>query len=187
MVHDSPVEAGSVRVAERIFELRGHKVILDADLAALYGVTTKQFNQAVRRNLGRFPSDFFFQLSNQEVAILRSQSVTSSEEHGGRRYAPYVFTEHGAIMAATILNTPRATEVSVFVVRAFVQLREAIGAHKQLTQRLNELEASIEKKLAGQDHAIAAILSAIRGLMTPPERPRRPIGFVAGKDKTGAE
>lgn len=171
------------RVAERILEIRGHKVILDADLAALYGVTTGQFNQAVRRNLSRFPPDFIFQLSNQEVSALRSQFVISKEGRGGRRYSPYVFTEHGAIMAATILNTPRATEVSVFVVRAFVELREGFATHKELSKRLDELEARIEAGLTKHDHAIASILSAIRNLMDSPGRKSRPIGFVTPDEK----
>ena len=114
----------------------GHKVMLDADLAALYGVETQTLVQAVKRNLDRFPDDFLFQLSRQDLAILRSQSVISSSAHGGRRSAPYAFTEHGALMAATVLNSPRAVEMSLYVVRAFVQLRETLAAHKGLAARI---------------------------------------------------
>ncbi len=172
------LSVGNVVVADRIHVIRGRRVILDSDLAALYGVGTKQFNQAVRRNLARFPADFMFQLTNQELGALRSQIVTSNEGRGGRRYLPYVFTEHGAIMAATILNSPRATEMSVYVVRAFVELRETFATHKELAKRLDELEDRIEKKFATHDEALAEILSAIRSLMKSPETKRRPIGFV---------
>ena len=158
--------------------------MLDADLAALYGVTTKRLNEQVMRNLGRFPSDFMFQLTNQEVAILRSQFATSSSDArglawGGRRYTPHAFTEHGALMAAMVLNSPRATEVSVYVVRAFVELRGTLVAHKELGKRLDELESRLERKLATHDQAIVGILDAIRQLMVPPEpTKKRRIGFV---------
>ena len=128
------------RIVSRILLLRGQKVMLDADLAELYGVSTGRFNEQVRRNRDRFPSDFMFQLTNQEVERLRSQIAISIGEtrrigRGGRRYLPHAFTEHGAIMAATILSTPRATEVSVFVVRAFVSLREMVAANKELSKK----------------------------------------------------
>ena len=153
--------------------------MIDADLAALYGVTTKRFNEQVKRNPARFPVDFMFRLSNEEHAALRSQFATSSWGHGGRRYLPYVFTEHGAIMAATILNSPRATEMSVFIVRAFVELREALANHKELAKRVDELESRLGRRIAGQDHTIAGILEAIRQLMSPPEPAgKRRIGFV---------
>jgi hypothetical protein len=125
-----------------------------------------------------------FQLTDEEAEALRSQIATSkSPGRGGRRYLPYAFTEHGAIMAATILNSPRAVEMSVYVVRAFVKLRELLGSNKELARRLNELEARIEKKLATHDQAIAAMLSAIRQLMNPPVPKRRPIGFTADLSK----
>ena len=144
-------------ISGRIIILRGRRVMLDGDLAALYGISTGRFNEAVRRNLARFPGDFMFQLSNQELAVLRSQIAISNVGRGGRRYRPYAFTEHGAIMAATILNTPRATEVSVYVVRAFVELREALIGHKAVAKRLDELESRLEKKLAIHDEALAGI------------------------------
>ena len=165
-------------VANRILTIRGQRVILDSDLAALYGVTTGRFNEAVARNVARFPTDFMFRLSDEEFGILMSQIATSSSGHGGRRKAPYVFTEHGAIMAASVLNSQAAIEVSVFVVRAFVELRGALASHTELTQRLDELEARIERKLSIHDHAISELLSAIRSLMSAPGGKSRPIGFV---------
>jgi hypothetical protein len=168
-------------IAQSIVLLRGQKVIVDADLAALYGVPTKRFNEQVRRNLERFPADFMFQLTEKEFFALRSQIATSNEKpagRGGRRYLPFVFTEHGAIMAATILNSPRAIEVSVYVVRAFVGLREMLSGHKELTIRLNELEQRIEHKLESHDQAITGVLHALRELMKPAEKPKRSIGFI---------
>jgi phage regulator Rha-like protein len=184
--HAAAALVPTARITQAILVLRGHKVLLDADLAALYGVTTKRFNEQVRRNRDRFPADFMFQLTDQELRNLRSQIATSSSSSawGGRRYPPYAFTEHGALMAATILNTPRAIEVSVYVVRAFVQLREVLATHKELAQRLEQLEAKIERKLATHDQALGDIITAIRELMAPPEpTPKRPIGFVTPKEK----
>ena len=170
-------------IEHRIFLIRGQKVMLDADLASLYGASTKRLNEQVRRNADRFPADFLFQLTDQEVAILRSQFATSrSQPWGGRRYLPYAFTEHGALMAANVLNSPRAVEMSVFVVRAFVKLRELLASNKELAHRLNQLETRIEKKLATHDEAIAAMLSAIRELMNPPIPKRRGIGFIIEPD-----
>ena len=164
-------------IAQAIVIVRGQKVLLDADLAALYGVETRRLNEQVRRNAERFPGDFVFQVTPAELANLKSQFATSS--WGGRRKRPLVFTEHGAIMAAMVLNSPRATEVSVYVVRAFVQLRDTLLAHKELAKRLDQLETRIERKFSSHDQAIAGILDAIRQLMAPPEpRKKRPIGFV---------
>ncbi len=185
---NSAALAASEAIASRILILRGQRTILDADLAALYGVTTKRLNEQVRRNAERFPADFMFQMTNQELVILRSQFATSSERAawGGRRYAPYAFTEHGAIMAATVLNSPRAVEVSIYVVRAFVQLRDLLTGHKELARRLDQLEARMERKLSTHDQAIVGILDAIRKLMAPPPPPpepkRRRIGFVQSDD-----
>lgn len=150
-------------------------MLLDADLAALYGVETKRFNEQVKRNQQRFPEDFMFQLTEEEFAALRSQNATSNSGRGGRRYLPYAFTEHGAIMAATILNSPWATEVSVYVVRAFVKLRELLASQHALIQRLDALEATLTE----HDQAIAEIVKALRQLMIPPDPPKkRQIGFV---------
>jgi hypothetical protein len=166
-------------ITRAILVLRGQRVILDAELAALYGVTTKRLNEQVKRNAERFPGDFLFQLTAEEVAVLRSQSATSKapskDGRGGARYRPFAFTEHGAIMAATILNSPRAVEMSLYVVRAFVQLRELLASNAELARKLGELEL----KLKGHDAAIGAILSAIRELMNPPAPEGRGIGFTA--------
>ena len=163
---------------ERILTIRGQKVMLDADLAELYGVETRRLNEQVRRNSERFPEDFMFQLTGEEFANLKSQFATSS--WGGRRKLPYAFTEHGAIMAASVLNTARAIEISVHVVRAFVHLRELVSGHKELSQKLNQLE----RKVGAHDRAIAELINAIRELMTPLEpKKKRPIGFAPWKEK----
>ena len=161
------------RIESRILLIRGHKVIFDSDLAELFGVTTKRLNEQVKRNKERFPSDFMFQLTAREVRTLRSQIATSNRGRGGRRYQPYAFTEHGAIMAASVLNSHRAIEVSVYVVRAFVKLREMLRTHKQLAQRLSELE----KRIEGRDEEIIALFEAIRQLMEPAEKTSKRIGF----------
>ncbi len=167
-----PVE----RIAGEIRLLRRQRVLLDADLAVLYGVSTKRLNEQVRRNLDRFPGDFMFQLTTAETDFLRSQIATSKRGRGGRRTRPYALTEHGAIMAATVLNSPQAVEMSVFVVRAFVRQRELLTSSRALTRKLAELEARLE----GHDQTIAEIIAAIRELMNPsvPEK-RRGIGFTA--------
>jgi len=168
-------------ITRTILLLRGQRVILDAELAALYDVTTKALNQAVKRNAERFPEDFLFQHSRDETeALNRSPSVTGSQTHRNPRFPPFAFTEHGAIMAATILNSPRAVEMSVYVVRAFVQLRELLASNAELARRLDELEGKLEH----HDEAITAILSAIRELMNPPAPKRRGIGFTADLEKT---
>jgi len=167
-------------ITRTILVLRRQRVILDAELASLYGVPTKALNQAIKRNAERFPEDFMFRLTRAETeALNRSQFVTGSQKHRDPRFAPFAFTEHGAIMAATVLNSPRAVEMSLYVVRAFVQLREWLSSNKELAARLDQLEARIEKKLVTHDDAIAAILSAIRELMQPPPAKRRGIGFTA--------
>lgn len=156
--------------------VRGQRVVLDADLAQLYGVGTKVLNQAVKRNAGRFPEDFLFRLSRDEAnALNRSQSVTGSARHRDPRFPPFAFTEHGAIMAATVLSSHHAVEMSIYVVRAFVKLRDALSANAALARRLDELE----RQYGRHDEAIAAILSAIRELTRPPPRRRRGIGFTA--------
>ena len=169
-------------ITQRILILRNQKVLVDTDLAALYGVTTKRFNEQVKRNLERFPADFMFQLSNEEFTSLRSQFATLKTGRGQhRKYAPYVFTEHGAIMASMILNSPRATEVSVYVVRAFVQLREMVLSNKELAQRLDELENKadlIEVKHDNFEHntrvQLKQVFEAIRELMATPTQPEQP-------------
>lgn len=164
----------SERIAHSILLLRGQKVLLDADLAELYGIQTKVLVQAVKRNLDRFPGDFMFQLTNQEFSVLRSQSVTSSSTHGGRRTAPYAFTEQGVAMLSSVLSSPQAIAVNIEIMRAFVRLREVLAGNKELAAKLGELE----RKLKGHDQAIAGILDAIRQLMAPPATKKRPIGFI---------
>jgi len=165
-----PVE----RIESLILLVRGQKVMLDSDLAELYGVTTKRLNEQVKRNQERFPGDFMFQLTSEETKPLRSQIATSKRGRGGRRYRPYAFTEHGAIMAASVLSSHRAIEVSVYVVRGFVKLREMLRTHKELAQKLAELE----KRIEGHDEEIIALFEAIRQLMEPPEKPSKRIGFL---------
>ena len=148
-------------------------MILDADLAELYEVQVRHLNQQVKRNARRFPSAFRFQVSAQEFKILRSQNVISSWSHGGTRYLPYVFTEHGAIMAATVLNSERAIEMSVFVVLAFVRLRRAIATNRNILAKL----AEVERRLEAHDADIQDLMDAIRELINPPDPPRRRIGF----------
>lgn len=165
-----PVE----RVERVILLIRGEKVILDADLAALYGVTTKRLNEQVRRNRNRFPADFMFQLNGEEFALLRSQIATSNSGAGGRRHPPRAFTEHGALMAANVLNSAGAVAASVLVVRAFVRLRQMLASHADLANKLSELE----KKY---DDQFQHVFAAIRALMAPPEddalSPKDRIGF----------
>ena len=161
-------------VAQRILLIRRQKVMLDADLAELFGVPTKRFNEQVKRNLDRFPADFMFQLTPAEKA----EVVANCDHLAGIKYSPYLpraFTEHGAIMAATILNSPKAVEMSVFIVRAFVQLREMLSANKELAAKLLELE----RKVSSHDQAIAGVIEAIRQLMMPAAGKSRPIGFTA--------
>ncbi len=166
-------------ITRTILVLRRQRVILDADLAPLYGVPTKALNQAVKRNAERFPDDFMFRLTRAEVeALNRSQSVTGSQKHRDPRFPPYAFTEHGAIMAATILNSPRAVEMSLYVVRAFVRLRELLASNTALARKLDELE----RKYQRHDETITAILSAIRELTNPLAPKRRGIGFTADID-----
>jgi len=160
------------RVKETIFFIRGQKVILDADLARLYGTTTKRLNEQVKRNRERFPEDFMFQLTKEEKA----EVVANCDHLSTLKYSPALpraFTEHGAIMAATVLNTQRAIEASIFVVRAFVALRQMVATQKELARKLSDLE----QHLKDHDQQIQAIFEAIRQLMSPPERSRKKIGF----------
>src|SRR6267142_6133025 len=154
----SPIE--DIAVAIRV--LRGHRVLLDSDIAALYGVTTKALLQAVKRNLERFPPDFMIQLTSKEWAALRSQIVTSKAPRGGRRYSPYAFTEQGVAMLSSVLASRRAIAVNIQIMRTFMQLREMLGSNKDLARRFAQLEARLDKKLSEHDAAIGAILSAIR-------------------------
>lgn len=177
-------------IARAIIVVRGQKVLLDENLAVLYGVETRRLNEQVRRNLQRFPADFMFQLTGPEYADLISHIATSKPGRGGRRKLPLAFTEHGAIMAAAVLNSPRAVEVSIYVVRAFVHLREALASNKVLAAKLDALEQKTEllslqhDTFAGNTRAqLKQVFDALRQLMAPPEPPKkRPIGFVTPKE-----
>lgn len=169
----------AIPVESRIAILRHQRVILDTDLAELYGVPVKRLNEQVKRNRERFPADFMFQLNTKEAEDLRSQSATSKPQRGGRRYLPYAFTEHGAIMAATVLNSERAVEMSVFVVRAFVRLREILSTNRELAVKLAELESRLDT----QDASIQNLFEAIKELMIPEEPTRRRIGFALPASK----
>jgi len=168
--------------------VRGQRVMLDSDLAAIYQVSTKRLNQQLRRNRSRFPADFAFQLTVEELTNLRLQfatssltsQITTSKKHGGRRYLPWVVTEHGAIMLASILNSDVAVQASVRVVRAFVRLREMVAGNAGLAAKLAELE----RRLDSHDESIANLFQAIRQLLTPPTKPKREIGFHVREDGT---
>ncbi len=181
------------QIAKAIHWVRGEKVLLDFDLATLYGVPTKTLNQAVKRNATRFPEDFMFQLSAEETRFLRSkfvtaksqavdnqwilpnwsQFVTSSRKHRGQSYRPYAFTEQGVAMLSSVLNSERAVKVNIAIMRAFVKLRQTLETNRELARKFSELE----KRVGKHDEEIDAILEAIRQLMAPPEKPRREIGF----------
>jgi hypothetical protein len=153
------------QITQSILVFRGHKVLLDEDLATLYGVATGVLVQAVKRNIARFPEDFMFQLTPAEWALLRSQIVISTPARGGRRFAPYVFTEQGVAMLSSVLSSERAIAVNIEIMRAFVKLRDLLSSNRELARRFAQLETRLDKKLTEHDEAIAAILSAIRRLM----------------------
>lgn len=177
------------RIAQSIYLLRGQKVMLDSDLAALYGVETRVLNQAVKRNVSRFPNDFMFRLSGEEIKLLRSQIVILDTQSGQRplsrshfvtlkrgqhfKYRPYAFTEQGVAMLSSVLNSTRAVKVNIAIMRAFVKLRETFETNRELARKFSDLEKHVGK----HDEKIDAILEAIRQLMAPPSKPRREIGF----------
>jgi hypothetical protein len=176
-----------ISIENKIYSFRGQNVMLDSDLAELYGVETRVLVQAMKRNLDRFPSDFMFRLSSEEVQslrsqfatseseskTLRSQNVTSKKGRGGRRYPPYAFTEHGAVMLASVLNSKRAVEASIFVVRAFVRMRAILSVHKEFARKLSELE----RRITGHDEDIKTLIKAIKQLIHPSVKPKKQIGF----------
>lgn len=163
------------RILRAIHVIRGHRVILDAEMAQMYGVETRVLVQAVKRNASRFPPDFMFQLSGQEFETLKSQNVMSSS-WGGRRSRPYAFTEQGVAMLSSVLRSRRAVSVNIEIMRAFVQLREMLATHADLVRKLDALEAKY-------DHQFKVVFDAIRGLMSPAAAPRKQIGFSAAKKK----
>ena len=178
-------------IQSRILALREQRVMLDADLAQLYGVETRVLVQAVKRNLARFPEDFMFQLSTEEFAALRSQSVISNTEgRGGRRTAPYAFTEQGVAMLSSVLGSTRAIAVNIEIMRTFVRVRALAATHGDLAKRLAELEDKTEALAMNHDtfsrntrNHLKQIFDALRELMTPPDPPKRPIGFINPEDK----
>lgn len=163
------------KVERRIFLIRGHKAMLDSDLAKLYGVRTEALNQAVKRNQERFPQDFKFQLTVEETESLRSQFVISKQGRGGCRYLPYAFTEQGVAMLSSVLRSKRAIQVNIVIMRVFVKLKQMLTAHRTLARKLAELE----RRLEGHDQQIHALFDAIRRLMVSSGPPRRRIGFQA--------
>ncbi len=166
----------SERIEHAILLIRSQRVMLDSDLAELYGVETRALVQAVGRNKDRFPEDFMFQLTREEFSCLRSQIVTSNEGRGGRRYPPYAFAEQGVAMLSSVLRSARAVQVNIEIMRAFVRLRQLIASNAELSKRLDELE----KK---NDQQFKVVFDAIRQLMTPPEPPRRRLGFPVKEDE----
>lgn len=171
------VQVDLLRVERSIRLIRGDKVILDEDLAELYGVETKNLIKAVKRNLDRFPADFMFQLTNQEFADLRFQSGTSSQ-WGGRRTPPYAFSEQGVAMLSSVLHSPRAVRVNIEIMRTFVRLRRMLASHADLAERLEELEQKYDKQFA-------VVFEAIRQMMSPEEKRRKSIGFKVEEESTG--
>jgi phage regulator Rha-like protein len=162
-------------IERKIMPIRGHKVMLDRDLAELYGVPTKILKRQVRRNASRFPSDFMFELTKAETENWRRQFGTSnSSEKMGVRHAPFAFTEHGILMLSSVLNSSRAIQVNIEIMRTFTRLKQAVASNKEIFQKLSELE----KKVACHDADIANVFEVIRQLMTVPEKPKRRIGFV---------
>lgn len=157
-------------VEKKIYFVRGQRVMLDSDLAELYEVETRALIQAVKRNIDRFPGDFMFQLKNQEVVSLRSQSVTSKSQRGGRRYLPYVFTEQGVAMLSSVLKSERAIKVNIAIMRAFVKLREMLASNAALARKIRSMEKKYDKQFK-------VVFEAIYKLMEPPKRERRKIGF----------
>jgi DNA-binding PadR family transcriptional regulator len=178
-------------IGSRILTLREQRVMLDADLAELYGVQTKVLVQAVKRNLARFPADFMFQLTGEEFAALRSQFVTSNTEgRGGRRTAPYAFTEQGVAMLSSVLGSTRAIAVNIEIMRTFVRVRALAATHGDLAKRLAELEDKAEALAMNHDTfsrntraQLREVFDALRELMTPPDPPKRPIGFINPEEK----
>jgi cell division septum initiation protein DivIVA len=174
-------KVAAVSIDLRILILRRQRVVLDTALAELYAVPVKRLNEQTKRNRRRFPADFMFQLTSKENQSLRSQFATSKMGRGGRRSLPYAFTEHGAIMAATVLNSEQAVEMSVFVVRAFVRLREMLAANKEVAARIEELEEHLET----HDSKIQKIIEVLKRLTNPPPGRRNKIGFAHPAARTG--
>lgn len=169
--------ASAPAIEKRIYLIRGRQVMLDEDLADLYGVETRVLVQQVKRNAKRFPADFMFQLTKPEAEALRSQIVISNKGRGGRRYEPYVFTEQGVAMLSGVLRSDRAIAVNIEIMRAFVELRRAAGSFQELQKRLDQMELDIGARLSEHDEQLRQIFDALRQLIAPPPSTKRPIGF----------
>lgn len=190
----TPISALQPHIARHILSLRDQRVMLDSELAGLYGVETRVLVQAVKRNIERFPADFMFQLSSEEFTNLRSQFVTSGSGYGGRRYAPYAFTEHGVAMLSSVLNSPRAIAINIEIMRAFVQIRAFAATHQDLAQQLAQLQDKTESLAMQHDtfsrntrNQLRQVFDTLRELMTPPEPlapPKRAMGFITPEDKS---
>lgn len=170
------IEIASELIEKRIFLMRGQKVMLDADLAKLYQIPTKSLNLAIHRNLSRFPPDFMFQMTSEEYQSLRFQFETSNEGRGGRRYLPYVFTELGVAMLSSVLNSERAVQMNIFIIRAFVKLREMLATHKDLALKMEELE----RRQTKQGKELVAVYSLIKKFLEEPVKKTEKIGFNVG-------
>jgi ORF6N domain len=168
------------KISDKIYLLRGKRVMFDFDLAAMYGVETKHLKRQVRRNMERFPEDFMFQLSTSELNILRSQIGTSS--WGGLRYSPYAFTEQGVAMLSSILNSASAIQVNIQIIRVFTRMRELISTHKDILLKLEKQLMGHDKRLKDHEHDIQLIFGALKELSNPPEKPRKRIGFKIGNE-----
>jgi hypothetical protein len=180
MASEKATTAEIDRLEDFIYEIRGQKVMLDADLATVYGVTTARLNQQIKRNQERFPGDFVFQLTSVEYQSLMLQIATSKTGHGGRRKLPYAFTEHGAIMASMVLNAERAVQMSVYVVRAFARMRALLGERQEWLSALRSLEKELRERVDSHEAAIVSILQRLMDIIDPPalpEPPKRKIGF----------
>jgi len=180
---DSLEPIAAPAIEKRIFVVRGRQVMLDEDLADLYGVETRRLIEQVKRNRDRFPEDFMFQLSKEEAAVLRSQIAISNGGSGGRRYAPYVFTEQGVAMLSGVLKSKRAVAVNIAIMRAFVELRRVASSYAELEKRLDRLERDTSSKLGQHAEQLDEVFKALRQLIAPPVRPKRAIGFRAPDDE----
>ena len=173
----------SISIDPRIHIIRGQRVVLDSDLAELYGVATYRLNEQVKRNKGRFPPDFVFTLTDHELMDLRSQIAISNKGRGGRRNRPYAFTEHGAVMAATVLNSQIAIEMSILIVRAFIRLRELVNEHAELKRRLHVIEVRLARGFADHEQELQEIRFLIANLERPLEPKKRKLGFYKEKEE----
>jgi hypothetical protein len=184
--HEDTAITPGERISNAIIVMRGQRVILDRELAAIYGVSTKRLNQQVRRNIDRFPPDFMFQLTEEEAKSSRLQFATLNDRRGSNlKYLPYVFTEHGAVQAANILNSPHAVAMGIYVVRVFVQLRQLASSQEEIRNALAELETTMVAMDERNQRRFRAVYAVLKALTKPPTPRRRPIGFTADLETPG--